>query len=97
MIKYAIDHLYVALMLHMSAHNPKRHFGLSVSGHKARNNGVERALVRTDTVHMLRVENKSTAAILHCDTCCWDHHTRTKCAKVRLNKRHHHAASVRRG
>ena len=57
----------MALCLHRTAHEAERHRGFAASGHEARNDGVERALVGADLVGMSSFEGKSIAAVLQAD------------------------------
>ena len=54
MIEDTRHHLHVTLMLHVAAHHTEAQTGLTVFGHKARDNGVERTFTRSHAIGMRR-------------------------------------------
>ena len=83
----------MALGLHVGAHHAIGHDGLSVFGHKGRNDGVKRPLARGDLIDTF-VKAKAMAPVLQADAKLRLDAARTKPHVVALNKAHHHAVFV---
>jgi hypothetical protein len=58
------ENLRVPLGLHVSTHQPEREPGFAVFGHEARNDRVERPLMRLEAVGMRGIERERAASVL---------------------------------